>query len=117
MSDSSGAILKTVYIVLLVLVLIMHMNVSGVKIFTLFFGIFGSADGILVFLSEIWTWAWNFLYNVQFIYMLGTLLILWFVGLPMLTRYKFITVKSTPMLAVILTLYLFLGLRLFNILP
>lgn len=110
-------ILKTVYIVLLVMVIFMHMNVSGIKVFTLFFGIFTSANGIVIFLSEILKWAWNFIYNPQFIYMTGTFIILWFVGLPMLTRYKFITTKSTPLLAVVLTLYIFLGLRLFNVLP
>jgi len=115
--SSTQQILRTVYIVLLIMVVFMHMNVSGMKVFTLFFGIFTSADGILVFLSEILKWLWNFIYNPQFIFMTGTFIILWFIGLPMLTRYKFITIKSTPLLAVVLTLYIFLGLRLFDVLP
>lgn len=117
MSKESYGILRTVYIVLLIIGIIMHMNISGIKVFSLIVGIFGSLDGIVIFFNEIFTWFRRFIFNVQFVYMIGTLLILWFVGLPMLTRYKFITVKSTPLLAVVMTLYLFLALRLFNVLP
>lgn len=117
MSNENYGILKTVYIVLLAIGIVMHMNISGVKVFSLIIGVFGSLDGSVIFLNEIFTWVRRFIFNVQFVYMIGTLLILWFVGLPMLTRYKFITVKSTPLLAIVITLYLFLALRLFNVLP
>lgn len=117
MSDpSQKSVLRTINILLLVLVLIMHMNVSGVKIIPLFLGVFTSIDGILVLLRETLNWAWKFIFNVQMIYMAGTFLILLFVGLPMLIRYGFLKVRSTPLMAVIFTLYIFLALRIFGVL-
>jgi hypothetical protein len=44
--------------------------------------------------------------------MAATALILWFVGLPLLVRYRVVQVPSTLMLAVIVTLYFFLSLKL-----
>jgi len=114
--DSNNSIFQTIMVILFTMVLLMHMNLSGVKIVSLFLGIFQSFDGIFVFFKEILLWAVDFIFRVELIYMVGTVLILWFVGLPMLIRYRILQIKATLSLSILVMLFLFLSFRLFGIL-
>ncbi|MCH8566651.1 MAG: hypothetical protein LAT67_00250 [Balneolales bacterium] len=113
----SGRIINIVYIGLIVLALFMHMSVSGVDLGKLVVGIFTSLDGILVFITSIFFWLIDFIFRVHTIFMFGTLLMLWFVLLPMLVRYRFIKVNVNFSVSLICTLYIFLLLRIYGVLP
>lgn len=102
---------------LIALGLFMHMSISGMEVGSLIIGIFTESGGIITFFSAIFSWLFNFFFNVQIIYMLGIALIMWFVVLPMLVRYKFIKVKVTGLLALTVTLYLFLPLKMYGFVP
>lgn len=109
---NSKASFRVIYGVLLVMAVLMHMSFSGLAVGNLLVGIFSEPTGIINFLSAFFDWTIGFIFQEQMIYMAATTLILWFVGLPLLVRYRVVQVPSSLTLAIIVTLYLFLGLKL-----
>lgn len=111
---SSRNIIIIIYSLLLVLALFMHMSISGVEVGGLIIGIFTEATGIITFISAVFSWLVRFIFRAHTIYMAGTTLILWFVVLPMLVRYRVIQVRVNFLLALTVTLYLFLFLKMYG---
>ncbi|MFW6347546.1 MAG: hypothetical protein ACOC2C_02910 [Cyclonatronaceae bacterium] len=109
---NSKSSFRVIYNVLLVLAVLMHMSFSGLAVGNLLVGIFTAPDGIITFATEVFEWTLDFIFQQQMIYMFATTIILWFVGLPLLVRYRVVQVPSTLRLAIIITLYLFLSLKL-----
>ncbi len=113
--ETSRGIIQVVYAILITVGLFMHMSISGLEVGSLIIGIFTELTGIITFFSEILTWLWYFLWRAHTIYMALSVLILWFVVLPMLLRYRYIRIRPTLMLSIVVTLYLFLGLKVFDL--
>ncbi|MCC5932815.1 MAG: hypothetical protein LAT75_01995 [Candidatus Cyclonatronum sp.] len=111
---SSKNIITIIYSLLLVLALFMHMSISGVEVGGLIIGIFTEPTGIITFISTIFSWLIKFIFRAHTIYMAGTTLILWFVVLPMLVRYRVIQVRVTFLLSLSVTLFLFLFLKMYG---
>jgi hypothetical protein len=109
---NSKSAFRVIYTVLLVMAILMHMSFSGLAVGNLLVGIFSEPTGIITFATEVFHWTIDFIFQRQMIYMAATALILWFVGLPLLVRYRVVQVPATLMLAVIVTLYFFLSLKL-----
>lgn len=109
---NSKSSFRVIYGILLVMAILMHMSFSGLAVGNLLLGVFSKPDGILNFASEVFSWTLDFVFQRQMIYMAATTLILWFVGLPLMVRYRVVQVPSTLPLAIIVTLYLFLSLKL-----
>lgn len=115
--QSSRGIINLVYTLLIVLGFFMHMSISGMEVGSLIIGIFTESGGFVTFISAIFSWLFNFFVNVQIIYMLGTALIMWFVVLPLMVRYRYIQVRVNGLLALTVTLYLFLPLKMYGFVP
>ncbi len=111
---ASRGIVNVIYAVLITLGLFMHMSISGMEVGSLIIGIFTELSGIVTFLSKVFSWLIAFIFRSHTIFMAGTILILWFVVLPMLVRYRIILIRPTLMLSIVVTLYLFLGLKMFG---
>ncbi|AXJ01767.1 hypothetical protein CYPRO_2525 [Cyclonatronum proteinivorum] len=115
--ESPKKIITIVYSLLLVLGLFMHMSISGVEVGGLIIGIFTEPTGILTFLGTVAGWLFSFIFKAHTIYMAGTALILWFVVLPMLVRYRILQVRVTFLLSLNVTLFLFLFLKMYGFVP
>lgn len=113
--DSPKKIITIVYSLLLVLALFMHMGIDPrVEVGGLIIGIFTEATGIITFLTTVTGWLIRFIFRSHTIYMAGTTLILWFVVLPMLVRYRILQVRVNFLLALTVTLFLFLFLKMYG---
>lgn len=109
---NSKSSFRVIYGVLLGMAILMHMSFSGLAVGNLLVGIFSAPTGILTFGSEVFYWTIDFIFQRQMIYMAATTLVLWFVGLPLMIRYRLVQVPASLLLAVIITLYFFLSLKL-----
>ncbi len=106
---------KPIYIGLIVLGTIMYMSFFNFQPGLLMLNVFTSWDGILILFKEFGQFLYMFFVRADIIYIALTLFIMYMVLLPLFVRYKIIQVRTSPLLAVVLTLYLFVILKYFGL--
>lgn len=95
--------------------LFLHLLLWDVNFLARLSRMFDSWDRFKIVFIAIWDWFNIYLVQGIGIWMLITALMMLFVVLPMLTRYKYVQVRPNIWLAINTTIYLFLIMKMLNL--
>ena len=91
------------------------MLLSGVSLVGLIRQIFTEPTGIFKSIGFVVSWLFSVLFSVNGIYLIALTIVFVFVALPLMVRYKYITVKPDLMMAFIFAIYVMLLSRIIGV--
>lgn len=103
------------YSLLIIVNVLLHMVLSGVDVASLITRIFTELTGIFTSISIIVTWLFTTLFSITGIYLIGLIIAIEFVLLPLLIRYKYVTVKASLLHSFIFAIYIMLFARIIGV--
>ncbi|MEX0772437.1 MAG: hypothetical protein WEB89_04830 [Balneolales bacterium] len=112
MAKKSNPITVVTYSLLIAVNILLHMVLSGVNVAGLITQIFTEPTGIFSSIAFIVTWLFTTLFSTTGIYLIGLIIAFEFVLLPLMIRYKYVTVKANLTLSFVFALYLMLFARI-----
>lgn len=115
MAQKTDPITVVTYSLLIVVNILLHMVLSGVNVAGLVTQIFTEATGIFSSIGFVTTWLFNTLFSTTGIYLIGLVIAFEFVVLPLMVRYRYVTIKPNLLLSFIFAIYLMLLARIVGV--
>ena len=115
MAKKTEPITVITYSLLIVTNILLHMVLSGVEVSRLITQIFTEVTGIFNSIAFVFSWLFNTLFSVTGIYLIGLVIAFEFLLLPLMVRYKYVTLRPNLLISFIFAIYLMLFARIVGV--
>lgn len=115
MAASKKSIRVTLYVMLTIAGILLHMTITGYNVGALISDIFARPEGIFYTIGEIFGWTFRQFFSVNGIYLLGTAVIIEFVAGPLMQRYKVIAFKTNFIMSIVGAIYVLFLIRVLGV--
>ncbi|MEX2632888.1 MAG: hypothetical protein WD267_02560 [Balneolales bacterium] len=115
MAKKTEPITVITYSLLIVVNILLHMVLSGVAVSRLITQIFTEVTGIFSSIGFVVAWLFSTIFSVTGIYLIGLIIAFEFVILPLMVRYKYLTIQPSLLLSFIFAIYLMLFARIVGV--
>lgn len=115
MAKTRKSIRITLYVVLILTGILLHMTIAGYNVGALISDIFARPAGIFYAVGSIFEWTLLTLFSVNGIYLFGTAIVIEFVATPLMQRYKVVTFRTNFAMSVVAAIYFLFLLRMLGV--
>lgn len=115
MAGSSSSVKTTLYVLLIMLGVFLHMLLSGEALGSKFALIFQEPLGIFNTLGFFFSWIFFQIFSVNGLYLLGIAALIEFVVTPLFQKYKLVTFRTTFTMSLIASIYVLFLFRIIGV--